>query len=377
MKKYTENDNNTESMSLTRRGFITGVSALALASGSSSLYAKSLWSEGKIAIAERDKDIPLIGLEEHYATAEMQKINGIKFPPGYPRFDINEVGSGRIAHMNQAGLNVQILSSLTPGAQNIPGKKGIEYARKLNNWIAEQVVPEYPTRYRAFAALPMSEPEAAAQELERCVKDLGFVGCMTYGAIGGKFLDHADFEPVLAKAEALNVPIYIHPNWASEEAMDLYYDDLVDPLVSKVLSGAGYGWHQEVALQSLRMITSGVFDKFPKLQIIIGHMGEGLPFFYWRLGDDLASVTKNKLKKPVQQYIHDNFWLTTSAFFRTELLQLALSVMGEDRILFATDYPFVSAIEGAEWFRGVDLDRSIKEKLAYKNAEKLLGMKLV
>lgn len=337
---------------------------------------KALWSVGVPEIAERDRNIPLIGLEEHFATPEMLQLNNINFPPGVPPFDILDVGGGRIEHMDEAGLDIQVLSSLTPGAQNLPGQQGIDYARKLNNQVAEEFIASYPDRFRGFATLPLSTPEASAAELERCVKDLGFLGTMTYGAVHGKFLDHPDFEPVLATAEALNVPIYIHPNWASPQTMKLYYNDLGDPIISRVLSGAGYGWHQEVAVQCLRMIVSGVFDRHPHLQIVTGHMGEALPFYYWRFGDDLAKVTKGKLQKPVQQYINDNFWITTSAFFRTELLELALSVIGEDRVLFSTDYPFVSAIEGAEWFRGVDLDRSVKEKIAYRNAQRLLKLTL-
>lgn len=336
----------------------------------------SLWSEGVVEISARDRDIPLIGLEEHFATPEMLEINNIKFPPNVPPFDIMDVGSGRIAHMDEAGLNIQVLSSLTPGPQNLPGQQGIDYARRLNEEIVTKFTSAYPDRFRGFASLPLSSPQAAAKELERSVADLGLLGAMTYGAVHGKFLDHPDFEPVLATAEALNVPIYIHPNWASPQAMDLYYNDLGDASISKVLSGAGYGWHQEVAVQCLRMIVSGVFDRHPNLQIVIGHMGEALPFYYWRFGDDLAKVTKAKLQKPVQQYITDNFWITTSAFFRTELLDLALAVMGEDRVMFATDYPFVSAIEGAEWFRGVDHSRSVKEKIAYQNAQRLLNLSL-
>jgi len=358
---------------LSRRNFILGSAALgAAATGLTPAQAKSLWSPGSDLIAERDKDLFFIGLEEHYATEEIQQRNGIRFPKGKPEFDINEVGAGRIAHMDAANLSIQVLSSLTPGPQNIQGAEGVTFARKINNWIAKTVIPAYPDRFKAFAALPLSEPEAAADELERCVKELGFVGAMTYGAVRGKFLDDPTFEPVLARAEALNVPIYIHPNWASQQVIDTYYSGFENPIVGKVLSGPGYGWHQEVAIQSLRLITQGTFDKFPNLQIIIGHMGEGLPFYYWRFGDDLADVTRHTLQKPVQQYIHDNFWITTSAFFRTELLNLVLSVMGEDRVLFATDYPFVSAIEGTQWFRGVDLPRATKEKIAYKNAQKLL-----
>lgn len=376
MKKYSQPPSSPVISAMNRRQFLVGASALVIAAASSTTYANSLWSKGSDEIAKRDKTIPLIGLEEHFSTPEMQQLNNIRFPPGVPRFDINDVAAGRIAHMDQAGMNMQVLSALTPGAQNLPGKEGIDYAKRLNNWVAHTVIPRYPDRFRSFATLPLQTPDAAADELERSVKELDFLGCMTYGATNGKFLDHPDFDPVLARAEALNVPIYIHPNWASKEARALYYDDLGDDRVSKVLSGAGYGWHQEVALQCLRMITRGVFDKYPKLQIVIGHMGEGLPFFYWRFGDDLAGITRQKLQKPIQQYFHDNFWITTSAFFRTELLQLVLSVMGEDRVLFSTDYPFVSAVEGADWFRSVDLPRATKEKIGYQNAEKLLGIKL-
>jgi len=195
---------------------------------------------------------------------------------------------------------------------------------------------------------------------------------MTSGAIDGKFLDHDDVALVLARAEALDVPIYIHPNRASPQVMDLYYNGLGNEWVSRVLAGAGYGWHQEVALQCLRMVASGVFDRFPRLQIIVGHMGEGLPFFYWRIGDDPARITADKLQKPVQQYFHDNFWITTSAFFRDELLRQALSVMGEDRVMFAVDYPFVSNKSGTGWLRAFDLPRTVKAKIARKNAEKLL-----
>ena len=351
-----------------RREFLGRAAGLGIAAAATTALPGRL----PAAAAGEDGDLFLLGLEEHFATPELQRLNGIRFPKGVPRFDINDVGAGRIADMDAAGIGIQVLSALTPGAQNLPGAEGVAYARKLNSWVANEVIPAHPDRFRAFATLPLSEPQAAPDELEYAVRELGFVGCMTYGAIHGKFLDHADFAPVLARAEALEVPIYIHPNWASPQVMDIYYNGLGNEWVSRVLSGAGYGWHQEVALQCLRMIASGVFDRFPKLQIIVGHMGEGLPFFYWRFGDDLARITADTLRKPVQQYFHDNFWVTTSAFFRDELLRLVLSVMGEDRVMFAVDYPFVSNKGGADWLRAVDLPRAVKEKIAHGNAEKLL-----
>ena len=355
---------------LTRRGFLGRAAGL----GITAAAATALPGAVPASAAGADRDLFLLGLEEHFATPELQRLNGIRFPKGVPRFDIDDVGAGRIADMDAAGIDMQVLSALTPGAQNLPGAEGVAYARRLNSWLASEVIPAWPNRFRAFATRPLSVPEAAPDELEYAVRELGFVGCMTYGAIHGKFLDHADFAPVLARAEALGVPIYIHPNWASSRVMDIYYNGLGNEWVSRVLSGAGYGWHQEVALQCLRMISSGVFDRFPGLQIIVGHMGEGLPFFYWRFGDDLARITADTLQKPVQQYFHDNFWMTTSAFFRDELLKLVLSVMGEDRVMFAVDYPFVSNRDGADWLRAVDLPRTVKEKIAHKNAETLLGI---
>lgn len=259
---------------LTRRGFLGRAARL----GITAAAATALPGAVPASAAGADGDLFLLGLEEHFATPELQRLNGIRFPKGVPRFDIDDVGAGRIADMDAAGIDMQVLSALTPGAQNLPGAEGVAYARKLNSWVANEVVPAWPDGFRAFATLPLSVPEAAPDELEYAVRELGFVGCMTYGAIHGKFLDHADFAPVLARAEALGVPIYIHPNWASPRVMDIYYNGLGNEWVSRVLSGAGYGWHQEVALQCLRMISSGVFDRFPRLQIIVGHMGEGLPF---------------------------------------------------------------------------------------------------
>ena len=139
------------------------------------------------------------------------------------------------------------------------------------------------------------------------------------------------------------MPIYIHPNWPSPKVREVYYDGLGDALASKILGGPGYGWHQEIALHCLRLIVAGVFDRFPKLQIVVGHMGEGLPFYYWRVGEDLDRIARDRLQKPVQQYFHDNLWITTSAFFRDELLALALATIGEDRIMFSVDYPMASA----------------------------------
>ena len=359
---------------LSRRAFLgraagLGVAATAAAGPFAAAMAGALDGDGKLF---------LIGLEEHFATRELQRLNAGTdkrlFSGGGRRPELLDLGAGRIADMDEAGIDIQVLSAVTPGAQKLVGAEGVAFARRLNDWVAGEVVAAWPDRFRAFATLPLSQPGAAADELERSVREHGFVGCMSYGPIDGRFLDHADFAPLLARAEALGVPIYIHPNWPSPKVMEAYYDGLGDALASKILGGPGYGWHQEIALHCLRLIVGGVFDRYPDLQIVVGHMGEGLPFYYWRVGEDLDRIAKERLQKPVQQYFHDNLWITTSAFFRDELLALALATLGEDRIMFSVDYPMASAKAGADWFRAVDLPRATKEKIAHGNAARLLGI---
>ncbi len=369
-------DKNTNGGRLTTRGALSRRVFLGRATG---IAAAASPFGGALAEApDSGERLFLIGLEEHFATRELQRLQAggdeRLFSGGGRRPELLDLGGGRIADMDEAGIDIQVLSAVTPGAQNLPGGEGVAFARKLNDRVAEEVVAVYPDRFRAFATLPLSEPQAAADELERSVREHGFVGCMSYGPIEGRFLDHADFASLLARAEALGVPIYIHPNWPSPRVMEVYYDGLGDPLVSKILGGPGYGWHQEIALHCLRLIVAGTFDRFPGLQIVVGHMGEGLPFWYWRVGEDLDRIARDRLHKPVQRYFHDNLWITTSAFFRNELLALALATMGEDRIMFSVDYPMASAKAGADWLHAVDLSRATREKIAHLNARRLLGI---
>ena len=326
-------------------------------------------------ISLRDQDLPFIGTEETFSTHELMVLNNRLF---LERTGLAEIGPRRIGAMDEAGLNVQILSAHTPGVQNVPGQEGIDFAYRLNKMLADGPIAAYPNRFKAFATLPLQSPEASADELERAVREDGFLGCLTNGIIGKRFLDHPDFEAVLARAEALDVPIYIHPGLPPDEVFEIYYSNMRPEYQTEyqnhVLAISAYGWHQEVVTQCLRMITSGVFDRFPKLQIIVGHMGEGLPFFYERIVKKMSEVTQKSLHKPFEQYFHDNFWFTTSAFFQDELLDLMLKYISADRVMFATDYPFESIKEGTDWFRAVDLPRETKEKIAFRNAVGLFGI---
>lgn len=331
--------------------------------------------EERMNIAERDKDLPFIGTEETFATRELLVLNDRLF---LEDTGLAEIGPRRIGAMDEAGLNVQVLSAHSPGVQNVRGQEGIDLAHRLNKMLADGPMSTYPKRFQAFATLPLQCPEASADELERAVREDGFLGALINGVIGKRFLDHPDFEPVLARAEALDVPIYIHPGPPPSEVFEVYYatsrQEYKREWQDQVLGSVAYGWHQEVVIQCLRMITYGVFDRFPGLQIIVGHMGQGLPFFYKRILEKMGEATRRSLNKPFGQYLQDNFWFTTSALFQDDLLRLLLGYVSVDRVMFATDYPFASIKEGTDWFRAVDLPRADKEKIAFKNAELLFGI---
>ena len=332
-------------------------------------------------ISVRDRDLKFIGTEETFTTPELLELNSINqdHVDFLEEIGLSNLGERRIADMDEGGLNVQVLSAHTPSVQLVPGQDGIELAYRLNRRLVEGPMANYPGRFEAFATLPLQSPGAAADELERSVREDGFLGALTNGHIGGKYLDDPAFEPVLARAEALGVPIYLHPGYPTDEIFQTYYSttrsEYTNNYQDYIFSGSGVGWHQEVLIQAVRMITYGVFDRFPDLQIIIGHMGEGLPFYYERLVNDMGEPTEGSLQKPFEQYLQDNFWITTSAFFQDELLHLLLKYISVDRVMFATDYPFIDSIkQGTDWFRAVDLPREDKEKIAFRNAENLFGI---
>jgi len=373
--------NPIKSLVIGRRNFLNGAAVLGAGLSAPAIITRAA-AQDISDISLRDQDLPFIGTEETFSTPELMALNTINDDhiQYLEETGLSELGPRRIGAMNEAGLNVQILSAHTPGVQNVPGQEGIDFAYRLNKQLVHGPIAAYPGRFGAFATLPLQSPEAAADELERAVREDSFLGALTNGHIGKKFLDHPDFEPVLARAEALDVPIYLHPGYPAEEIFQIYYNttrpEYTEEYQDYIFSGSGYGWHQEVLTQCIRMIIYGVFDRFPRLQIIIGHMGEGLPFYYERIVGDLGEAAENSLKKPLGQYFHDNFWFTTSAFFQDELLHLLLKYISVDRVMFGTDYPFADMKQGTDWFRAVNLPREDKEKIAFRNAEKLFGIRL-
>ncbi len=282
---------------------------------------------------------------------------------------LEETGKERIADMDASDINMQVLSVTAPGGDILEPDEAITYARDYNNAIAK-IITAHPDRFAAFAVLPMQVPEAAAEELERTIKIQGFCGTMINGTTNDKFLDDAQFESILSKAEQLDVPIYIHPNLPIKQVNDVYYNNLPNAL-GFTLSIAGWGWHSETAIHILRMILAGTFDKHPNLKIIIGHMGEMLPMMMARIDNIYKDAG---LKRGVSKVLKSNVWITTSGLFTQPPLQLAIDTFGVDRIMFSVDYPYSPNKAGKKFLDEMKISEKDKEKIAHGNADKLLKL---
>jgi uncharacterized protein len=272
--------------------------------------------------------------------------------------------------MDAGGITTQVLSVAGPGADLVPGQPGIDLARAYNDALAEACA-RHPTRYRGFAHLPMLTPDAAADELERAVEDLGFHGALVNGATDGRFLDDPAFEPFLARVEKLDLPIYLHPGIPTEPVRNAYYDNLPGNL-SFVLALSAWGWHADTAIHTLRLALSGALDRHPGLKIVIGHMGEALPFMLDRIDETTAATAKTLLRRSVRQTILDQVWITTSGFFTMVPFMAALMSFGVDRIMFSVDYPFASNARARAFLDALPVSPADRAKIAHGNADRLL-----
>lgn len=295
---------------------------------------------------------------------------GLPVPAVDRREQLRDLGAGRLADMDSAGITLQVLSVAQAGAELLPGQEGASLARDINDCLA-QTVAEYPSRYAAFTHLPTSAPELAADELERCVTQHGFLGGMVNGTTGNLFLDDPRFEPLLARFERLGVPLYLHPAPPPPAVREVYYDRLPGHS-SLLLSIAGWGWHSETAIHVLRLVLSGTLDRHPRLQIIIGHMGEGLPAMMARCDQVFADEARDRLARTVSRTITDQVWVTTSGFFTLPPLMALLMTFGADRVLFSVDYPFSPNGKAADFLRALPIPEADIAKLAHGNADRLL-----
>ncbi len=328
----------------------------------------------------------IVTLEEHYTvprivagiSSDVIARRGFPTDPNFvwaqttKRNELADLGEARIADMDASGISVQVLSVAGPGADLVPGQQGIDLARAYNDALAEACV-QHPTRYRGFAHLPMLAPEAAADELERTVKQLGFVGALVNGATDGRFMDEPAFEPILARGESLDVPIYLHPGIPTQEVRKAYYDNLPGNF-SFTLALSAWGWHCDTAIHVLRLVLSGALDRHPGLKIIVGHMGEALPFMLDRIDETTTAGAKAHLRRSVRQTILDQVWITTSGFFTMVPFVSALMSFGVDRIMFSVDYPFASNARARAFLDALPVSPADRAKIAHGNADRLLRL---
>src|SRR5271156_1257995 len=310
----------------------------------------------------------IVALEEHFTVPSLVRridpdaIARHGFPPGFAgnlTDKLSDLGALRLAEMDEAGITVHVLSSSGPGADLIDGTDGIAFARDINDVLAKAVAV-HPDRFAGFAHLPMRSPQAAADELERAVRDLGFCGALINGLTEGPFLDDPRFEPILARAEQLDVPIYLHPNLPPRSVFEAYYGGL-PALTGFRLSTAAWGWHSEIAIHVLRLVLSGALDRHPKLKLIVGHMGEGLAAMLVR-ADKILTPEAPHLKRSVGQTILDHVHVTTSGLFTWPPLQALLAVFGADRVLFSIDYPYSSNRLGRDFLDSLKMPAAELEK---------------
>lgn len=316
-----------------------------------------------------------IALEEHFMLPEMEayyediyttidRVNGAAWMKR-----LTDFGQMRLDAMDSAGIERSVLSLTAPGVQREPDLiKAAQAAAACNNSLAAKIASR-PDRFSAFAHLPMQDPAAAAKELERCVKELGFVGALINGQTNGVYLDDPRYEEFWATAAALKAPIYLHPG-NSVHKPDVYAGQ-------DSLWGSVWSWMAESSAHALRLVVGGVFERHPDAKLILGHMGECIPFHLWRIDNRYTTAlhTGGVLPKPPSFYIKRNIFITTSGVFDDAPLRCSIDEIGSDNILFSVDYPYEDSKQAGDWIEKMQLDPALKAKICYDNAKRILNLK--
>jgi predicted TIM-barrel fold metal-dependent hydrolase len=318
-----------------------------------------------------------IALEEHYATPALLDAPAVDnalydlnaFPPLVAQ--LCDLDQGRLAEMDAAGIDVQVLSLTVPGVEQLDAAEAIAIARDANDRVAD-AIKRHSSRFGGFAALPSPDPESAAKELERTVREYDFKGALLNGHSRGRYLDDQFFWPILECAEALGVPLYLHPTPPPPRVVEAMYAGL-RPEITALLATAAWGWHIETALHVVRLVVSGAFDRYPRLQLVIGHLGETLPFVLPRLDIGLSNRV-TKLARPVSAYLRENVHYTFSGFNWTPAFLDLLLQVGAERIMFSTDYPYGSMELARKFLDELPVSPADKERIAHGNAEQLLRL---
>ncbi len=324
----------------------------------------------------------VIALEEAFLHPKLREL----YPQSYVKLldlikdHLTDVGPERIRRMDAAGIDLQVLSHVAPGVQTLERETAIRLSKEVNDWLGG-IIRAYPTRFAGFAMLPTQSPKDAADELERTVTQLGFKGALINGHTQERYLDDDSFSVLLERAQALDVPIYIHPTDPPKAITDMYYPGYPTLVQS-------WGWQVETGTHLLRLMSSGVFDRYPRLKVIVGHMGELIPFNLKRINTALTmgewllasqskapeSSRRKEMQKSVFYYMRENVFITTSGVFDHAALNCALAEVGIDNILFSVDDPFGDNFEAMDFLKTAQLSKEDKEKFAHGNAERLLKL---
>ena len=365
----------TKESRVTRRGFIQLVSG-ALGVGGVFPSAGERAFAGSPSGIEEPANFPgKIALEEHFDFAETEGASYASFGGSDFQRQIKDLDRGRIAEMDRGGVEICILSLVGPGIQAILNPNhAVEVARRANDHLAEGLVKN-PKRLKGFAALAMQDPDAAARELTRCVKELGFCGALVNGftqsgdAGSVTFYDMPQYRDFWATVQQLDVPFYLHPRSALPAHQPAYQGH-------SWLTGSIWGFTAETSIHALRLMGSGLFDDYPKLKIILGHLGEGLPCSIWRIDNRVSRTLQDrpKVQRSIGHYLRENFYITTSGNFRTQTLAEVMLEVGANRILYSVDYPFEDMGLAANWFDHATISDADRSTIGFTNARQLFRL---
>lgn len=322
----------------------------------------------------------IVGVEEHFLSPAVRECwagsagedASASLHLGDMQERLEDLGVERLAKMDESGVDVQVLSLTSPGLHDVEPAESISLARRTNDLIAATIA-SYPDRFDGFATIPITAPGEAVRELERCVCALGLKGAMLFGRSmdknGDKNLDHGDFWPIFETASNLRIPLFLHPRTPPGPVREAYYSGF-GPQVDLAFATFGLGWHYDCGIQFLRLVLAGVFDRFPELQIILGHWGEVVLFYTERL-KAFSRVTK--LQRPVVEAMRENLYVTSSGMFNESNFRHAIEVVGIDRVLFSADYPYQYRPGGGpkQFLEQLPISNEDKEKIAHGNWERL------
>lgn len=284
--------------------------------------------------------------------------------PRLPEFD-----QTRLAIMDAAQIEVAVLSQTAPGVQAESDRAtAVAAASQSNDFLAARIA-ERPDRFRGFATVALQDPQSAGRELQRCVHELGFVGVLVNGHTQGQYLDEAQFDDFWATVAELDVPLYLHPGILPDQPA-MYAG-------RPELDGPTWAWTSETATHALRLVFGGVFERHPSVTVILGHMGETLPFDLWRLDSRAQTSTAGRaLAKPPSQYIRENIVITTSGVCSDAALRCSIAELGSDRVMFSTDYPYEDVDVAAHWIEGAAISESDRAAVCWENANRILKLNL-